>query len=334
MADEKATGIGKLDILPVISANPQASLLDLGDGVACFRVQSKLNTFGPEVLDLLEEAIARSGKDFTALVLGNDDPRAFSAGADLGFFCTMLDGPDGSARINAYGARAQALFVAMRRAPVPVVAAVHGFALGGGCEFQMHADATVAHEDAAIGVPETCVGLLPGWGGCTRLLDRALNESPEVSPLDAAHRAFATLLPGRIYGSATEAQAKGLLRATDSIEADRAALIPAAKARALAMVPGYAPPEPRSLRVTGHEGLVALMTGPDADLDARRISAEDHNLALTLASVLTGGGGVARALPEGELMALERAALTKLVQRPTARARIDHILASGKRLSN
>ncbi|WP_068300757.1 enoyl-CoA hydratase/isomerase family protein [Pararhodobacter sp. CCB-MM2] len=329
-----ATGsIDTLDALPVIAATAQASLLDLGDGVALFRARSKMNTFAPEVLDLLEETIARAGKDFSALVLGNDDPRAFSAGADLAFFCAMLDGPDGPARINAYGGRGQALFVAMRQAPVPVVAAVHGFALGGGCEFQMHADATVALDTAAIGVPETAVGLLPGWGGCTRLLARALEQSSD--PIAAAQQAFATVLAGRIYPSAAEAQAAGLLRATDGIEANRAALIPAAKTQALALVPGYAAPAARTLQITGAEGLAALMAAPDADHAAGRISEVDHHLAQTIASVLTGGGeGPARALPEAEIMVLEREALTMLVQRPTTRARIDHMLATGKRLPN
>lgn len=326
--------LAEVGATPVILSNAQASLHDLGQGVACFRAQSKMNTFAPEVLDLLEATLARAGQDFTALVLGNDDPRAFSAGADLAFFCAMLDGPGGAAAINAYGARGQSLFVAMRQAPVPVVAAVHGFALGGGCEFQMHADATVALETAALGVPETAVGLLPGWGGCTRLLARAAAEAPAASPLDWARRAFATVLPGRIATSATEAQAMGLLRPTDGIVATRAALIPAAKARALELVPGYAPPAPGALLVAGEAGLAALMEGPDADLAAGRISAVDHHLARTIASVITGGEGGERPMPESDLMLAERAALTLLVQRPTTRARIDHMLATGKRLAN
>lgn len=325
-----------LDQQPVILANDLATLHDLGDGIACFRARSKMNTFAVEVLDLLEATLARAGQDYTGLVLGNEDPRAFSAGADLGFFCAMLDGENGPQRVRDYGARGQALFVALRHAPVPVVAAVHGFALGGGCEFQMHADATVALDTAAIGVPETAVGLLPGWGGCTRLLARALDLDPGATPLQMAERAFATVMAGRIARMAEEAKAMLLLRPTDEVLAEPAELIPAAKARSLALRPGYAPPVLRELPVAGPEGCAALLTPMAADLAAGRITATDYRLAEVIASVLTGGPGADPAVPmaESALMDLEREALTLLVQRPTTRARIDHMLATGKRLDN
>lgn len=325
-----------LDEQPVILRNALATLHDLGDGVACFRAQSKMNTFAVEVLDLLEASLDRAGQDYTALVLGNEDKRAFSAGADLSFFCAMLDGENGPQRIYEYAARGQGLFVTMRHAPVPVVAAVHGFALGGGCEFQMHADATVALDTAAIGVPETAVGLLPGWGGCTRLLARALELDPAATPLQMAEQAFATVMPGRISRSAEEAKTMCLLRPTDEIVTDRAALIPAAKAKALALREGYGAPERQALPVAGPEGCAALLRPMAEDLAAGRITETEYRLAEVIASVLTGGPEAVAEQPvtEAMLMTLEREALTLLVQRPTSRARIDHMLATGKRLDN
>ena len=324
-----------LDRCPVIIGNEQAQLHDLGDGVACFRMQSKMNTFMPEVLDLLEETLARAGHDFSALVLGNDDPRAFSAGADLAFFRDTLEGPDGPGAILRFVGRGQGLFVAMRQAPVPVVAAVHGLTLGGGCEFQMHADATVAHAEALIGVPETGVGLLPGWGGCTRLLVRAHESGPDVSAHAMAERAFATVMPGRISASTAEAVAKGLLRPTDGIVMQRDMLIATAKDRALALAQGYTPPAPCMLPVAGAAGKAQLLEQSAADFAAGRISAVDLDLATTIATVLTGGTAEAGdRLSEADFMRLEREAVAELIARPTTRARINHMLTTGKRLAN
>jgi len=321
---------------PVIIGNAQASLHDLGDGVACFRAHSKMNTFATEVVDLLEATVARAGRDFTALVLGNEDRRAFSAGADLGFFCALLEQADGVEAVVRFVTRGQALLVALREAPVPVVAAVHGFTLGGGCEFQMHADATIAHAESAIGVPETGVGLLPGWGGCTRLLARAHEADPQAPAVAMAARAFDTIMPGRISGSAAEAKVLGLLRPGDGIAMHRDLLIGAAKARALAMREGYAPPVAGVLPVAGPAGREKLLEPYAARLAAGEITRTDYDLAATIATVLTGGpeGDPATPLPESAFMALERAALRELLHRPGTRARMDHMLATGKRLRN
>lgn len=325
-----------LDDRPVILSNAQATLHDLGDGVACFRARSKMNTFAPEVMDLMEKTLERAGQDFQALVLGNDHPRAFSAGADLGFFNEMLDGPNGGEVIDRYGERGQALFVAMRNTPVPVVAAIHGFVLGGGCEFQMHADATVALAEVSIGLPETGVGLLPGWGGCKCLLYRALDTDPSATPLSIAERAFATVFSGHIAGSAAEAKTLGLLRPDDGIVMHRDLLIEAAKIRALSLVPGYAVPAPRMLSLAGPAGMAKLLEKPAADLAAGTITETDYLLAEVIASVLTGGPDAdpARPISEADFMVLERSPLTMLIQNPQALARINHTLATGKRLKN
>lgn len=327
-------GPAPLADLPVLVENPLASLHDLGDGVACFRAHSKMNTFDPAVFDLLEQTLDRAGRDFTALVLANEDPRAFSAGADLAAFLRMAEAGDGPARIQAYVARGQGLFMRLRRSPVPVVAAIHGFALGGGCEFQMHADACIAHAEAGIGLPETGVGLIPGWGGCTRLYARAHAADPQGDPATLTRRAFDTLLAGRIAGSAAEARAMGLLAPEDGIVMHRAHLTAAAKARALALRDGYLPPPPLVLPVAGPAGQEALLEGPRADLAAGRITETDLELARTLAGILTGGPKAGPTATEADLMALEAAALSRLAGWPPAQARIAHMLATGKRLRN
>ena len=315
--------------LPVLAGNPMATLHDLGDGVAVFRVHTKMNTFDPLVLDLLEAVLDEAGQRYQALVLANDDPRAFSAGADLTFFTRMIDSPDGAARIGDYGQRGQGLFARMRHAPVPVVAAVQGFALGGGCEFQMHADATIAFAQAPIGLPEAAIGLVPGWGGCTRLYARALAADPAARPVDLVCRAFGPLVSGRVAQDAAEARAMGLLRPGDAILPDRAALLATAKARALSLVPGYRAPQPIALPVAGPDSISAILaTLPDG------LTATDREVATKLAGILTGGPTVGATISEAEMLALEVTTLAELVALPPVRARIDHMLATGQRLRN
>lgn len=204
----------------------------MGDGVACLELHTKMNSFAPEVMDILEETVTLAGSRFRALVLGNDDPRAFSAGADLSFILGMLKGDD-RGTLDTYITRNQRLFLRLKYAPVPVVAAMHGFALGGGCEFALHADAIVAHAELTAGLPEISVGLIPAWGGCTQLLLHAAALDPAATPAEIAARVFATIFPALKSASAEQAREMGILRPDDGIVMHRAHLLAAAKARAL-----------------------------------------------------------------------------------------------------
>jgi 3-hydroxyacyl-CoA dehydrogenase len=226
---------------PTIS-NDAASLWDSGDGVAVFEMHTKLNSFAPAVFDLLEETLARGGKDFRALVLGNDDPRSFSAGADLSYILGLVRAKDTSGLAD-YIARGQRAFLAMKYTAFPVVAATHGLALGGGCEFTLHADAIVAHAEYYAGLPETRVGLVPGWGGCTQLLLRQQQAADlPGGPIAPALRAFAAIMEGASSSSALDARARGLLRPTDGVVMNRDHLLQAARRQALAMAESYTPP--------------------------------------------------------------------------------------------
>lgn len=328
----KSTGEGLAD-LPVLFENDAASLHHMGDGAACLRLHTKMNSFHPDVFDVLDWTVTNAGRAFTALVLGNDDPRAFSVGADLGFILSMIDS-GGTQALDDYIQRGQRLFLALRRSPVPVVAAVHGFALGGGCEFSLHADAVVAHAEANMGLPETKVGLIPAWGGCATLLARS--QARGGGPVMQANRAFEVILPGGVMGSALQAQGAGVLRESDGIVMHCGDLIAAAKARALDMVEGYKSPEPAFLMTGGPAAKAGLMAGLSAELNAGRITATDHMMADVLAEVLTGGpeADMTRLITEEELMALERSALLDLVTRPMTRERMEHMLKTGKPLRN
>ncbi|MBZ6078492.1 3-hydroxyacyl-CoA dehydrogenase/enoyl-CoA hydratase family protein [Microvirga puerhi] len=320
----------------VIAGNTGARLRDIGDGVACFEVTTKMGTLGPDAFDMLEDTLARAGQDYQALVIGNEDARAFSAGADLSFILRLIDG-DGLEALRSYIGRGQELFLAMKYLPVPVIAAAHGFALGGGCELMLHADAIVAHAELNAGLPEMKVGLIPAWGGCTQLLLRAQEGESAKGPVASATRAFETIQSAGMSGSALQAREMGLLRNTDGIVMHRSHLIPAAKSRALAMVEeGYSPPERALLTAAGPSGRLGLLAPVSAAVQAGRLSATDDVIAGMLASVLVGGSGgdPTRLMTEADVMRLERETLVALAKMPTTRVRMEHMRKTGKPLKD
>src|SRR5690606_6759382 len=146
-----------------VAESPVASLWDLGDGVACLEIHSKMNAIDEAVLAAIEAATERVPAGFKALVIGNEHPRAFSAGADLRHSSDLLRRQDWAA-VAAFVERGQLALRGLAAAPFPVVSAAFGLALGGGCEILMHSDLVVAHGELNAGLPEVKVGILPGWG--------------------------------------------------------------------------------------------------------------------------------------------------------------------------
>jgi len=314
--------------------NEAASLWDMGDGIACFEMHTKLNSFAPAVFEVLEPALAAVKASFAGLVLGNDDARAFSAGADLRSFLAMIQAKDWSA-LDAYIARGQKLFLDMRYSPYPVVAAAHGLALGGGCEFMLNSNAIVAHAELKAGLPETKVGIIPGWGGGTQLLRRAAqNPSVPKGPAAAASAAFDVILRAAVSTSALDARGLGILGPDDAIVMNRANLLDEAKKRAAELATGYAAPEPALIPVTGHSGYLTLVNGVRSLVHLGQATPADLAVAEGLATALTGGDTTMAYLDEAQIMRLEREQVVKLAKLPATAARIEHMLQTGKPLRN
>lgn len=300
-----------------IAGNAAASLFDTGEGIGLFCVHSKMNSLHPDVLDLLDQTLPRLGGDLAALVIGNDDPRAFSAGADLKFILSLA-GQGDRAALAAYIDHGQRLYLGLRRAPVPVVAAVHGITLGGGCELALHADAILAHAEVRAGLPEVAVGLIPAWGGCTTVMAGFLGRG--LSPAAAAGASLRLIFGAAPCGSAEEARDSGLFAGDVRLVMQRDRLLSDARARAAALIPGYAAPAPLRLDLPARVDI--------AGLDLR--SDHDRRLAEALAQVLSSPGPRS----DAESMAVERAVLFDLIARPETLARMEHMLATGKPLRN
>jgi 3-hydroxyacyl-CoA dehydrogenase len=320
----------------ILFENSGAVLSDIGDGVACLEHRTKMNIFDDKVFSALGVALTEVPKNFRALVIANDHPRAFSCGADLGLFGDRVRNGDFAA-IEDFVATGQRQFLQLKYASFPVVGAAFGLALGGGCEVLLHCHEVVAHAELTIGLPEASVGLIPAWGGCTQLLLRwSRKPGATKGPLAPAAEVFPLILRARISTSALEARDLGTLLDSDSIVMSRRRLLATAKARAVALADAAHPrPAPESLFLAGPSGKSALMVGAHGMAAQGQLSANDLAIADALATVLTGGTtDPLVAMTEEQVMALERAAVLEMAHRPATLERIAHTLATGKPLRN
>ena len=322
----------------VIESSKDANLLDLGDGVLLLESRSKMNTMGAGVLGMLRTALDRVEKGkYAGLVIGNDDPRAYSAGADLVAVGTQVQsgdwkGLDAMVRYFQEGAQL------VRRAPFPVVAAPFGLTLGGGCEYALHCDRIQAHAELYMGLVEVGVGLIPGGGGTKEMLFRfteALAPYDEADPFEAVKRAFKLIAMATTSTSALEAKALGYLRPdADRITMNRDRLIADAKARVLDLAPDYVAPIPRTITALGKEGIGNLSYAAWAMHEGGAISNHDVRIANALAYVLCGGDGPPRRVTEQDILDLEREAFLELLGTKETQERIGFMLKTGKPLRN
>ena len=323
----------KLTGKPVLR-NSSAALWDIGDGVVCFEFTSKSNALDDKTIALLGQSIDLVRARFKAMVIYNEGGD-FSLGANLGLALF-------AANIAAWGeieksiSAGQQTYKALKYAPFPVIAAPAGMALGGGCEIVLHADAVQAHAETYLGLVECGVGLIPGWGGCGEMLARWKAE-PKLprGPMPASGKAFETISVADVSKSAHQAMEKKFLRPTDGISMNRDRLLADAKARALSMVEGYAPPKPPDFMLPGPSGRVGLNAA--AEGFHRRGIATDHDLVVAdaLAEVLCGGDtDIIDVVSEQRLLDLERAAFMRLVRTGPTLARVEFTLETGKPLRN
>ncbi|MEQ8766605.1 MAG: 3-hydroxyacyl-CoA dehydrogenase NAD-binding domain-containing protein [Planctomycetota bacterium] len=318
-----------------IKRNAGASLIDLGDGIACFEFHSKMNSIGADTLGLLSWSLDEVTKNFEGLVIGNQGS-VFSAGANL--MLLLLEAQEGNwDEIDLAIRQFQKATTSLRRCIKPVVVAPFQLTLGGGCEFVLHGDRVQASAEAYVGLVELGVGLIPAAGGTKEMAARALCDlPPQADPLPPLMKAFETIAMAKVAKSAREAFDLGFLRQGDGITMNGDRLIAAAKARALAMAEaGYAPPPPPEILAVGRDGLAALRTGVRQMLLGNYISEYDAHLAEKVAHILCGGELTRPTLcSEQYFLDLEREAFLSLVGHRNTQARMGHMLKTGKPLRN
>ena len=309
---------------------------DEGDDIAVVSFKTKLHTVNDQVLNGLQEAIAIAERDFRGLVIWQPK-EPFSAGADLQGALGLLQAGD-VAGFEAMVANFQKTSQRIKYALVPVVAAVRGLALGGGCEFQMHSARTVLGLESYVGLVEAGVGLLPAGGGLKELALRASDAAgPGGDVFAQLKTAFESVAMGKVSTSAFEAKSLKLARESDAVVFNAFEVLHVAKAQARALAEsGYRPPLPaRRIQAAGDVGIATFKMMLVNMLEGRFISQHDYEIATRIATVLCGGEVDRGSLVDEEwLLRLEREHFVALAQMPKTQERIAHMLKTGKPLRN
>ncbi len=134
-------------------------------GVITINREKALNALNSQVLDELNEAFdGVDQNEIRCLILTGAGEKSFVAGADIGEMSNLS-----KAEGEAFGKKGNDLFRKIETFPIPVIAAVNGFALGGGCEISMSCDIRICSDNAVFGQPEVGLGITPGFGGTQRL---------------------------------------------------------------------------------------------------------------------------------------------------------------------
>jgi 3-hydroxyacyl-CoA dehydrogenase len=307
-----------------------------GDGVAVVGFKTKMNTVSDGVLAGLQRAVDVAEQDFQGLVIWQQK-EPFSAGADLSGAMESLKAGK-LAEFDAMVANFQATSQRIKYALVPVVAAVRGMALGGGCEFQMHSARTVAALESYVGLVEAGVGLLPAGGGLKEIAVRAAAAAGPGGDVFAQLKPyFEAVAMAKVSASALEAKELKLLRDADLVVFNPYEQLYVAKQQARAMAEsGYRPPLPaRQVQVAGDVGIATFKMMLVNMLEGRMISEHDMEIASRIATVLCGGEVDRGSLvDEAWLLRLEREHFVALAQMPKTQARIMHTLTTGKPLRN
>jgi 3-hydroxyacyl-CoA dehydrogenase len=307
-----------------------------GDGVAVLSFKTKMNTVSDGVLAGIQQAVGIAEKDFQGLVLWQPK-EPFSAGADLsGAMASLQAGK--IAEFEAMVANFQATSMRIKYSLVPVIAAVRGMALGGGCEFQMHSARAVFALESYVGLVEAGVGLLPAGGGLKEIATRVgLAAGPGGDVFAGLKPYFEAVAMGKVSASALEAKELKLARETDVVVFNPYELLYVAKQQARALAEsGYRPAlPPKQIPVAGDIGIATFKMMLVNMLEGRFISEHDMEVSTRIATVLCGGEVDRGSLVDEDwLLRLERQHFVALAQMPKTQERIAYMLANGKPLRN
>jgi 3-hydroxyacyl-CoA dehydrogenase len=321
-----------------IKTNPGASLIDLGDGVACLEFHSKMNSIGGDTVQMMNFAIDEVERNFVGLVVGNQGGN-FSAGANIMMLLLAAqeeEWDDISMMVRAL----QNAVMRLRYSQKPVVTAPYGLTLGGGCEIAMHGNKVRAAGETYIGLVEVGVGVIPAGCGTKEMTMRTMDawaKAPDSDPLQFLKKTFETIGMGKVATSAQEARAFGFLRDSDAISMNGDRLIQDAKQEVLNLdAAGYvAPVERTDITVLGEAAESALKLALHMMKRGGYISDHDELIGKKLAHIMSGGTiNHKTQVSERYLLDLEREAFVSLCGERKTQERIAAMLKTGKPLRN
>jgi 3-hydroxyacyl-CoA dehydrogenase len=328
-----------------VERNPGASLIDLGDGVACVEFHAKMNAIGADLIAMLHKGLKRLESDFDAMVIANQAVN-FSVGANLMLVLVGAQEQEWD-ELHMAVKQFQNINLALKYAPKPVVAAPQGMALGGGCEVSLHSTRIQATAEAYIGLVETGVGLIPGGGGTKEMLIRANEHAAGGEDLDLFHAlkpVFEAIAMAKVGTSAEECRDLGYLRREDGVSMNRDRLVADAKEAALALARGGYKPlaaswqegaQTTQIKVLGEQFLAGAKLAIHMMMRGGYASEYDAHVGRKLANILAGGPLTSPQLvSEQYVLDLEREAFVSLLGEKKTQERIAHTLKTGKPLRN
>jgi 3-hydroxyacyl-CoA dehydrogenase len=310
----------------------------MDDEVLVISLKTKMHVIGEGVINGLKMAQAEAEKNFKGLVIWNTDAAeggAFSAGADLQAALPLF--MQGGAKAMEPGIKLlQDTFMSMKYSNVPVVAAVAGLALGGGCEMALHSSKRVASIESYMGLVEVGVGLIPAGGGLKEAALRAANEAKGTDILQFLKTGFTNAAMANVSKSALEAKAMGYLKEDDVIVFNAYELLHVAKVEARAMFDaGYRPPLKKLVPVVGRYGLGTIKAQLVNMRDGGFISAHDFKLGEMIAEIVSGGNvDQGSVVSEQWFLDMERKAFLELLNNPKSQERIMGMMQTGKPVRN
>jgi 3-hydroxyacyl-CoA dehydrogenase len=328
-----------------VAGNKGASLVDIGDGIACLEFHTKMNAMGDDIIRMVMQSADIVARDFEGLVIANHGTN-FSAGANLPLVLFTAQEEEWD-ELDWMVRTFQNAFLKLKYLNKPVVAAPAGLTLGGGCEICLAADRVRFAAETYLGLVEVGVGLIPAGGGTKELLIRNTEHLFDVVPggvyptqielMPFVARAFETIALAKVSTSGPEAVKLGYLRPSDKMTVNRDFLIEDAKKTVFAMnMEGYQPPEvPDGIRVAGENNLAMFKLAAWTLKQQGYATAYDITVAEKVAHVLCGGRIQADTrVSEQYLLDLEREAFLSLCGNQPTQARIAHMLKTGKPLRN
>ena len=312
-------------------------LWTLDDDVLIASIKTKMHAISPGVVEGLMQGVTLAESNYQGLVIWSPD-ELFSVGADLqamlpAFIMAGVSAIDGAEE------EMQQAMLKLRYASVPVVSAIRGLALGGGCELAVYSAKRVVAMESYIGLVEVGVGLVPGAGGLTYIARRAAEAAAASTGKDILPfltEGFTAAAMAKVGTSALESRKLGYVLDSDVIvpHKDELLFVAINEAKAL-FASGYRAPHKRNFAVAGRSG-VATIKGSLVNMrDGGFVSAHDFHIASLIAHVVCGGDVDAGSLVNEEyLMTLERRAFCELLVHPKTQDRIMGMMSTGKPVRN
>jgi 3-hydroxyacyl-CoA dehydrogenase len=317
--------------------NSACTMVDMGDGIAGFGWNTKMNSIGGEVLEGLNKAIGIAEEKCHGMVIANEG-NLFSAGANVGMIF-MLAIEQEYEELDMAVRTFQNTMMRVRYSSIPVGVAPHGLTLGGGCELNLHSDTIVAAAETYIGLVELGIGVIPGGGGTKEFVLRASDEMhvDEPDSITLKNR-FLQIATAKVATSAHEAMDMGIFRkGQDHIVLNQSRRIAKAKEEVLKLYnAGYTQAAQRKdIKVLGKSALGALYAGINAMWRGGYATDHDKLVAKKLAYVMCGGDLSEQTMVnEQYLLDLEREAFLSLCGEKKTLERIQSVMTSGKPIRN